>query len=361
MRASRAARRTPRRRTRARGSGSPRCRPRRRCASSRASRRRRRRSRSASAKTRKRRVAAQLHRHPQHLVRGVRDEPPPHLGRAGERELAQPRIADQRAGHRLGMPGREHVEHPGWQPRLDRASAPAARRERRERGRLEHHRAPAAIAGAILRVAMASGKFHGVMNRHGPTGRLATSSRDAAVRRRLHTARRSAAPARRTSAGTPRRTRPRRASLGQRLAHLQRHQQREVLGPLHDELEGLPQNLRTLTRRRLRPRRLSRVRRRQRFFAVGDRGAGDRLQQRAGRGIVDVERPAVRGRPPPAVDQKSCRNRVQKPSLLLLRNSRSHPSTRPRLPAPHNPASPNGVAKVAERCSSACRAPMLDP
>ena len=36
---------------------------------------------------------------------------------------------------------------------------------------------PAAIAGAILRVAMASGKFHGVMNRLGPTGRFMTSKR----------------------------------------------------------------------------------------------------------------------------------------------------------------------------------------
>jgi hypothetical protein len=36
---------------------------------------------------------------------------------------------------------------------------------------------PAAIAGAILRVAMASGKFHGVMNSDGPTGRLCTISR----------------------------------------------------------------------------------------------------------------------------------------------------------------------------------------
>ena len=36
---------------------------------------------------------------------------------------------------------------------------------------------PAASAGPTLRVAIASGKFHGVMNRHGPTGRFATSWR----------------------------------------------------------------------------------------------------------------------------------------------------------------------------------------
>ncbi len=37
---------------------------------------------------------------------------------------------------------------------------------------------PAAMAGPILRVAMASGKFHGVMSNEGPTGRFVTSSRE---------------------------------------------------------------------------------------------------------------------------------------------------------------------------------------
>ena len=36
---------------------------------------------------------------------------------------------------------------------------------------------PAAMAGAILRVAMASGKFHGVINKEGPTGRFRTMMR----------------------------------------------------------------------------------------------------------------------------------------------------------------------------------------
>ena len=38
---------------------------------------------------------------------------------------------------------------------------------------------PAAIAGPILRVPIASGKFHGVMNRHGPTGCCIVSTRPA--------------------------------------------------------------------------------------------------------------------------------------------------------------------------------------
>ncbi len=36
---------------------------------------------------------------------------------------------------------------------------------------------PAATAGPILRVPIASGKFHGVMNRHGPTGLRIVSRR----------------------------------------------------------------------------------------------------------------------------------------------------------------------------------------
>ena len=36
---------------------------------------------------------------------------------------------------------------------------------------------PAAMAGPILRVPMAIGKFHGVMSRHGPTGCLVTRNR----------------------------------------------------------------------------------------------------------------------------------------------------------------------------------------
>ena len=36
---------------------------------------------------------------------------------------------------------------------------------------------PAASAGPILRVPIASGKFHGVMRKHGPTGRRETRNR----------------------------------------------------------------------------------------------------------------------------------------------------------------------------------------
>jgi hypothetical protein len=44
---------------------------------------------------------------------------------------------------------------------------------------------PAAIAGAILRVPIASGKFQGVMRRHGPTGCFIVSSRSEVAGARL--------------------------------------------------------------------------------------------------------------------------------------------------------------------------------
>ena len=43
-----------------------------------------------------RRVAAELHRRPQQALGGLLDELLPDLGRAGERELAQPRVGDDR-------------------------------------------------------------------------------------------------------------------------------------------------------------------------------------------------------------------------------------------------------------------------
>ncbi len=46
---------------------------------------------------------------------------------------------------------------------------------------------PAATAGPILRVPIASGKFHGVMNRHGPD-RLADREQPRAAGGRLHPA-----------------------------------------------------------------------------------------------------------------------------------------------------------------------------
>ena len=86
--------------------------------------------------------------------------------------------------------------------------------------------------------------------------------------------------------------------LGDRLAHLERHKQREVVGALGDEVVGAAEDVAALARRVVAEllerlvggaERRVRVRRRR----VGD--LGDRL---AGRRVLDRDRPALAGVPP---------------------------------------------------------------
>src|SRR5699024_8966474 len=94
---------------------------------------------------------------------------------------------------------------------------------------------PAASAGASSRVAIASGQSHGQVGKHDATAGL-------------HPHRLLAEPAQELAAVghlAP--------GLGQRLAHLERHQQREVLGPLGEQVEGPPQQLAPLPGRGPRP------------------------------------------------------------------------------------------------------------
>ena len=101
---------------------------------------------------------------------------------------------------------------------------------------------PAAMAGPILRVPIAIGKFHGVIIRHGPTGCCMTSTRPAPLRRDCVVA---VDPQR--LLGEPAEELGRVGDLGlrlgERLAHLERHQQRQVVGALGEQLERLPEDL----------------------------------------------------------------------------------------------------------------------
>ena len=113
---------------------------------------------------------------------------------------------------------------------------------------------PAAIAGPILRVPIASGKFHGVMNTHGPTGCCIVSTRPGA---RL-VDREAAVDAHRLL-GVPAEevggVGDLGLGLGDRLAHLERHQQREVVGALDDRVVGAAQDVAALARGDVAPRR----------------------------------------------------------------------------------------------------------
>ena len=70
-------------------------------------------------------VAAELHRHPQDLLGRLFDQRAPHLGGAGEGQLARARVLQQRLDHRAGVPGRDHVQHSSRQPGLLAGSSPA--------------------------------------------------------------------------------------------------------------------------------------------------------------------------------------------------------------------------------------------
>ncbi len=60
-------------------------------------------------------IAAELHRHAQHLIRRPGHEPAADLGRAGEGQLAQAGILDQRSGHRARGRAGDDVQDPRGQ------------------------------------------------------------------------------------------------------------------------------------------------------------------------------------------------------------------------------------------------------
>jgi hypothetical protein len=120
---------------------------------------------------------------------------------------------------------------------------------------------PAATAGATLRVAMASGKFHGVMSRHGPDGFVLDQDLVLALG-----GGEVAAVVADGFLGEPAQELGAvgdfAAGFGQGFAHFQGHQQREVLGAFGDQVEGAAQDLGPDPGRGPRPGRLDRRRRR---------------------------------------------------------------------------------------------------
>ena len=120
---------------------------------------------------------------------------------------------------------------------------------------------PAATAGPILRVPMAIGKFHGVMSRQTPTGCFWIEEPAGPVR-----GDRVAAVDPDGLLGEPaeelRGVGDLALRLGERLAHLEGHQQRQVVDPLDDQLVGAAQDLAALARGPSRRRPAARRRRR---------------------------------------------------------------------------------------------------
>ena len=145
---------------------------------------------------------------------------------------------------------------------------------------------PAAMAGPILRVPMARGKFHGVMSRHGADRLLHGQQAALAVGgdgvAPVDAYRLLGEPAQELGAVGD-------LGLGllERLAHLERHQQGQVVGALDDRLKGAAQDLAALARRVLGPVGSGLHGGVERRLGVGLGGVGDLAQRLARGGILD--------------------------------------------------------------------------
>ena len=195
-----------------------------------------------------RRVAAELHRHAEDLLRGLLDQLPADLGRAREGELAGARVADQRLHDLTRRLRGDDVEDAARKPASSRIWASAVIDSGVCFAGFMTIVQPAAMAGPEL--ARPHGQREvprsdeeagpdGLLHRDDPAGallvgRVATLDPDRLLRE----------PAEELGG-----VRDLGLGLGDRLAHLQRHQQRELVVALDDRLVGAAQDLAALARR----------------------------------------------------------------------------------------------------------------
>ena len=244
-----------------------------------------------------RRVAAELHREPLQLVGRLTHQHLPDRRGPGEAHLPEPRVGHQGRAQRLGVVGGHDVEDARRETRLVEDGRQGQHRQRRQLGRLDHHRA----AGRDRRADLAG--THGEREVPGGeeqtrTDRLANREQPRAAGRRLHPATVDPHGLLGEPAEELRAVRHLALRLGQRLAHLEADQLGEVVGPVHDRLEGTAQDLAAVSRGRRGPLGLDAgggVERRHRIVgaAVGDVG-DHRLVGR----VVDLE-PAAGARVAP--------------------------------------------------------------
>src|SRR3954447_24362598 len=272
-----------------------------------------------------RRVAAELHRDAQDLLGRLLDERLADRRRAGERELARPRVLDERLRRLARRLRRDDVHHPARQAGLLQDAAEREHRQRRLLGRLDDARA----AGGDRRPDLA--RAH--RQREVPRG-----DEDARADRLLH---RQHAPdaglvdrvapvdARRLL-GVPaeevRGVRDLGLRLGDRIAHLERHEQREVVRALGDEVVRAAQDVAPLARRVVAELLEALVRGAEGGVRVVGRGVGDLGDRLAGGRVLDRDRAALPGVLPLAADVQLGLDAVDDG---LLRRCRGHGS---RLP-----------------------------
>ena len=159
-----------------------------------------------------RRVAAQLHRRPHHVVGRLVQEPPPHLGRAGERDDAHVRVLQHGAHHRARFARRQDVDDARRHARLGQKLGDRQHGERGLRGGLQapwcsRRPAPARSCACPSRPGNSTAS-------PAPRRRRACAAPGCArpSRARATPGRYCAAPLRRTSGRTPPHRPPRRAN-----------------------------------------------------------------------------------------------------------------------------------------------------
>ena len=123
-----------------------------------------------------RRMAAELHRHPLHVLAGQRRKLLADRGRAGEGDLADDRMRDQILRD-LRRHAVDQVDHAGRHAGIGEARISSAGDAGVSSGALTMIEQPAASAAEILRTTWLIGKFHGVKAATGPTGSLTRAGR----------------------------------------------------------------------------------------------------------------------------------------------------------------------------------------
>src|SRR5215211_7528802 len=248
-------------------------------------------------------VAAEFHRDAQELLGRLGDELAPYLGRAREGELAGARIGDKWSHRAAGGGARHHVQDAAGKACLLQDPGEGEHGEGGLLGRLHHHRATGGNGRPYLarphrqrevprRYEQA--RTDGLLHREHASGARRGDGVAALDADRL-----LGEPAEELGGVGDLRLRFR-----YRLAHLQGHQERKLVGALHYLFEGAAQDLTPLPRRRLAPLGLRLVGCTERGHRVLGRGVGHLAECFGGRGVLDDERVSPGGVAPLPPDKE---------------------------------------------------------
>ena len=269
-------------------------------------------------------VPSQLHGDVEHVVRRLGDQLAADLGRAREAELPQAGIGDHRLGDGARRGARDHVQHPARQAALLQNLGEGERRQGGLLGRLPDHGAAGGDRGADLARSHRGGEVPRG-DEEARTDRLTHDQHPAGgVARQLVVAVDPQGLAR-EPAEELRRIGDLGLRLRHRLAHLEGHQQGEVVGPPVEDLEGAPEDLPPLVGGRGGPLGLAGDRGVERRLGVVRGRIGDLAQRLPGRGVLDRERAALARIAPLAADVEALLDPVDD-GLLLRRDAHLQPS-----------------------------------